>query len=157
MKQTIIRNALLLWCLLLFGFAAQTAAAGDRMVIKPSHHSVRVTIERLQAELKKENIPVFATIDHAANAKSVGMSLRPTEVIIFGKPRLGTTLMQETQTIGIDLPLRVLVWEDERGRVWMGYTDPKVMLHWHFIKDHDALAAKMRALLDRLTNEAGSL
>jgi uncharacterized protein (DUF302 family) len=89
-----------------------------------SRGSVKATIDRLEAALKGAAVGVFARIDHAAGAASVGMPLRPTEVLIFGNPKAGTPLMQANQTIGLDLPLRVLAWEDAVGDVWVSYNDP---------------------------------
>jgi uncharacterized protein (DUF302 family) len=80
-----------------------------------SRSSVKVTVDRLVASLNAKGVTVFARIDHAAGAAAVGMPLRPTELVIFGNPTAGTPLMQADQTIGIDLPLKVLVWEDARG------------------------------------------
>jgi uncharacterized protein (DUF302 family) len=96
-----------------------------------SRHSVKATIDRLEAALKEAGVGVFARIDHAAGAISVGMSLRPTEILIFGNPQAGTPLMQAHQTIGIDLPLKVLAWEDEGGNVWLTYNEPAWLAKRH--------------------------
>jgi uncharacterized protein (DUF302 family) len=85
--------------------------------------SVRETIDRVLAEASSLGLQLFARVDHAANAAQVGMPLRPTELVIFGSPRGGTPLMQDKQTAGIDLPLKVLVWEDEDAHVWLTYND----------------------------------
>jgi uncharacterized protein (DUF302 family) len=98
----------------------------DGLVTLASRYSVKQTLDRLETGLKAKSIAVFARIDHAAGAASVAMPLRPTELLIFGNPKSGTPLMQANQTIGIDLPLKVLVWQDDGGRVWLTYTDP----HW---------------------------
>ena len=81
------------------------------------------TIDRVEAGLAAKGIAVFARIDHAAGATSVGMPLRPTELLIFGNPRAGTPLMQSRQSIGIDLPLKLLGWQDESGKAWLSYND----------------------------------
>jgi uncharacterized protein (DUF302 family) len=91
-----------------------------------SGFSVNGTIDRLTAAVTSRGMTVFAAIDHAANAAEVGMDLRPTQLLIFGNPRAGTVLMQDQQSVGLDLPLRTLVWEDEAGDVWATYNDP----HW---------------------------
>ena len=88
-----------------------------------STHSVKETIDRLAAALTAEGIAIFARVDHAAGAASVGMALRPTELIIFGHPKGGTPLMQADQAIGIDLPLKALAWEDAAGKVWLTTND----------------------------------
>ena len=89
-----------------------------------SQSSVKATIDRLEASLGESGVSIFARIDHRAGAISAGMSLRPTEVLIFGNPKAGTPLMQAKQTIGINLPLKVLAWEDASGTVWVTYNDP---------------------------------
>jgi len=98
-------------------------ATDDGLITVTSVHSVKETLDRLEASLKSAGITVFARIDHAAGAKSAGMDLRPTEVLIFGNPKAGTPLMQASQTIGLDLPLKVLAWQDAAGKVWLTYGD----------------------------------
>jgi uncharacterized protein (DUF302 family) len=93
------------------------------LITIPSHYSVKDTIDRLEASLKSKNITVFARIDHSGGAAEVGMVLRPTQLLIFGHPRGGTPLMQSEQTTGIDLPLKVLAWQDQDGKVWLSYND----------------------------------
>jgi uncharacterized protein (DUF302 family) len=93
----------------------------SHLVTLPSAHGATETAERLKDLLARKGIELFAHIDHAAAARKVGLSLRPTQVLIFGNPKAGTPLMQSRQTIGLDLPLRVLVWEDEAGKVWLTY------------------------------------
>jgi uncharacterized protein (DUF302 family) len=123
------------------------------LVTLPGAHSVPVTVERLKSLLFRKEIEVFAHIDHAAAARDVGLSLRPTQVLIFGNPKAGTPLMQARQTIGLDLPLRVLVWEDEAGKVWLTYRRVAALARQHELTDHaeavkpldDGLAALARA------------
>ena len=93
------------------------------LVTLPSHHSVAETLERLSKALQAKGVREFSRIDHAAGAAEVGMQLRPTTVVIFGNPAAGTPLMQADQRIGLDLPLKVLVWEDADGRAWLTYSD----------------------------------
>jgi uncharacterized protein (DUF302 family) len=88
-----------------------------------SNHSVKETLDRLEASLRGNGVTVFARIDHAAAAASVDMTLPPTELIIFGQPKAGTPLMQEQQSIGIDLPLKMLAWQDANGKNWLAYND----------------------------------
>ncbi len=107
------------------------------LVTLPSTHGVTGTIERLKSLLAQKGIEVFAHIDHAAGATRVGLSLRPTQVLIFGNPRAGTPLMQARQTVGLDLPLRVLVWEDGEGKVWLTYRPVKELARQHHISDRD--------------------
>jgi len=102
------------------------AMAADGLITIPSSFGPKETMDRLAAEVAARGMTIFARIDHAAGAAQVGMPLRPTEVLIFGNARGGTPLMQSEQTIGIDLPLKVLVYEDASGKVWLSYNDP----HW---------------------------
>ena len=105
-----------------------------------SQSSVKATIDRLEASLGESGVSIFARIDHRAGAISAGMSLRPTEVLIFGNPKAGTPLMQAKQTIGIDLPLKVLAWEDASGNVWVTYNDPTWLATRHALGDDAAEA-----------------
>jgi uncharacterized protein (DUF302 family) len=90
---------------------------------------------------------VFARIDHAKGAAGVGKPLRPTEVLIFGNPDIGTLLMQSNQTAGIDLPLKLLAWQDDAGQVWIAYNDPAYLVQRHTITDRDPVVEKMRGAL----------
>jgi uncharacterized protein (DUF302 family) len=120
------------------------------LVTLSSAHSVTVTVERLKSLLSQKMIQVFADIDHAAGAQKVGLSLRPTRLLIFGNPKAGTPLMQSRQTIGLDLPLRVLVWEDAADKVWLTYHRPESLAQHHHVVDQDeavqALGAGLAAL-----------
>ncbi len=109
---------------------------GD-LVTLASAHSADETIDRLKSLLEQKKIHVFAQIDHAAAAKKAGLSLRPTQVLIFGNPQAGTPLMQCQQTIGLDLPLRVLVWEDDASTVWLTYRQPSVLAREHNVTGQD--------------------
>ena len=88
-----------------------------------SNHSVKETLDRLEASLRGNGVTVFARIDHAAGAASADMTLPQTELIIFGQPKAGTPLMQAQQSIGIDLPLKMLCWQDANGKNWLAYND----------------------------------
>jgi uncharacterized protein (DUF302 family) len=125
-------------------------------VTLPSSHNVADTAERLKALLSEKGIHLFAHIDHAAGAQQVGLRLRPTQVLIFGNPQAGTPLMQSQQTIGLDLPLRVLVWEDEAGKVWLSYHPLDFLAQLHHVTDRDeavkALDAGLAALARAATN-----
>jgi uncharacterized protein (DUF302 family) len=96
----------------------------DGLVTLQSSHDVATTLERLTAALEAKGVRVFARIDHAAGAASLGLTLRPTTLVIFGNPAAGTPLMQAAQTVGIDLPLKALVWQDAQGVVHLTYNDP---------------------------------
>jgi uncharacterized protein (DUF302 family) len=99
----------------------------ESLLTIPSRHSVSETIDRLEAELRAKSITVFARIDHGAEATRVGLSLRPTQVLIFGNPRAGTPVMQAVQAAAIELPLRALAWEDATGKVWLSIGDPELL------------------------------
>jgi uncharacterized protein (DUF302 family) len=105
----------------------------EGLVSVASKYPVKDTLDRLEAELKAKGITLFARIDHAAGAATVAMPLRPTEVLIFGNPKGGTPLMQSNQTIGIDLPLKVLGWQDADGKVWLTYNDVSWLARRHHL------------------------
>jgi uncharacterized protein (DUF302 family) len=115
------------------------------------------TMDRLEAEIKVKGLTVFARIDHAAGAAQVGLPLRPTEVLIFGNARGGTPLMQSSQTAGIDLPLKCLVWQDEAGKTWLSYNDPSWIARRHGLgAAADAAVKAMAVMLDAVTKAAAS-
>jgi uncharacterized protein (DUF302 family) len=105
--------------------------AADGLITIKSSYGPKETMNRLEAAVKAKGMTVFARIDHAAGATEVGLSLRPTELLIFGNAKGGTPLMQSKQTIGIDLPLKGLVWEDASGTTWLSYNDPSWLAKRH--------------------------
>jgi uncharacterized protein (DUF302 family) len=105
--------------------------SANGLITIASAHSVKDTIDRLEAEVKSKGLTVFARVDHAGGAQAVGMPLRPTELLIFGNAKGGTPLMQAHQTIGIDLPLKALGFEDAAGKVWLAYNDPAWLAQRH--------------------------
>lgn len=125
------------------------------MITTVSPHSVEETVERLRGSLERRSITVFATIDHAAGAREVGLELPDETVVVFGDPRAGTPLMQKDPTVGIDLPLRVLVW-DERGTTKVGYEDPTELADRYRLDETQERLERMRALLADLAAEAGA-
>ena len=96
------------------------------IVSKSSNHSVDETLGKLQTILEAKGIAVFALIDHSGEAEKVGMKMRPTKLLIFGNPKGGTPLMLAAPSIAIDLPLKILVWEDDQGKVWVSYNTPGI-------------------------------
>ena len=110
---------------------AGAVSAADGLVTLKSPHSVKDTMSRLEEAVKQRGLNVFARVDHAAGAAKVGKTLRPTEVLIFGNPQGGTPFMECEQTVGIDLPLKALVWEDAAAQVWVGYNDPGYLAQRH--------------------------
>jgi uncharacterized protein (DUF302 family) len=111
--------------------------ADTDLVTLPSAHGVTETVERLKTLLAQKGIEVFAHIDHAAGARAVGLPLRPTQVLIFGNPRAGTPLLQSRQTIGLDLPLRILVWENEEGKAGLTYRRVADLARQHRVTGRD--------------------
>ncbi len=105
--------------------------AADGLTTLRSSYGPHDTMNRLEAEVKARGMTVFARIDHAAGATGAGLSLRPTEVLVFGNAKGGTPLMQSVQTIGIDLPLKALVWQDASGVTWLSYNDPAWLAQRH--------------------------
>jgi uncharacterized protein (DUF302 family) len=101
------------------------------IVHKPSKHSVDETLGKLQAILQAKGIAVFALVDHSGEAKKVGMEMRPTKLLIFGNPKGGTPLMLAAPSIAIDLPLKILVWEDDQGKVLVSYNGPEYLAERH--------------------------
>ena len=112
------------------------------------------TMDRLEAAIRAHGMKVFARIDHAAGASEAGLELRPTEVIIFGNARGGTPLMQSVQTIGIDLPLKALVWEDAGGKTWLSYNEPGWIAQRHNIPNAESIVSKMTAALSAMSTKA---
>jgi CubicO group peptidase (beta-lactamase class C family)/uncharacterized protein (DUF302 family) len=112
-----------------------------KVIAQESKYSVAETVARIKAQLAAQGVPVFATFDHGVNAQEAGLSLRPTQVVVFGNPKVGTKLMQEQQAAAIDLPLRLSVWQDERNRVWIGYQNMDDLGNTFGIKDKATLAA----------------
>lgn len=116
---------------LLAMFHLQLATAQEGVISLESPHDVPTTMDLLTAEVAERGMTVFGRIDHAANAEKVGLELRPTEVIIFGNPMVGTPLMNCAQSIAIDLPQKMLVWQDEAGQTRLGWNDPLFLRQRH--------------------------
>jgi uncharacterized protein (DUF302 family) len=127
----------------------------DGLITAGSSFGPVETMDRFEAEVKAKGMTVFARIDHAAGAAAVGMSLRPTELLIFGNAKAGTPLMQSTQTMGIDLPLNALVWQTADGRTWLGYNNPQWLAQRHGLGLQAEAAIKaIRAALDVIAEAA---
>src|SRR6266403_3424891 len=119
-----------------------------------SSHDPKETIDRLETEIRAQGMAVFARIDHAAGAAEVGLTLRPTELIIFGNARGGTPLMQSEQTVGIDLPLKALVWEDAAGKTWLSYNEPRWIAQRHSVANAEQVVSKLAAALSAMARTA---
>jgi uncharacterized protein (DUF302 family) len=126
---------------------------GRGIVHVPSNRSVDETVERLKGILAEKSVALFALVDHSGEAEKVGMNMRPTKLLIFGSPRAGTPVMRAVPSIAIDLPLKILVWEDSEGKVWVSYNSPKFLEERHDVPTElmqnlavvEALAAKAAA------------
>jgi uncharacterized protein (DUF302 family) len=129
--------------------------AADGLTTIRSSYGPKETTDRLEAAIKAKGLTVFARIDHAAGAAEVGLPLRPTELLIFGNAKGGTPLMQAAQTIGIDLPLKALVWQDASGSTWLSYNDPSWLAQRHGLgKEIEAPVAAMAAALAAMARMA---
>jgi uncharacterized protein (DUF302 family) len=130
--------------------------AAEGLTTVPSSFGPKETVDRLEAEIMARGMAVFARIDHAAGAANVGLPLRPTELLIFGSAKAGTPLIQSNQTIGIDLPLKALVWEDADGKTWVSYNSPGWLAKRHGLgvgrnRRADTIAATLSAVVEKAT------
>ncbi len=139
--------------LLTFALAA-VASAGEGVIRVKSPYSVVQTLDRFEKIVKSKGMTVFTRIDHAAGAARVGKALRPTQLLIFGNPKLGTLLMQSNQTAAIDLPMKALAWKDASGQVWLAYNDPAYLARRHGITDRGAVVKKMQKALGAFSRAA---
>ena len=129
--------------------------AADGLTTLKSSRGPKETMDRLVAEVEAKGLTVFARIDHAAGAKEAGLELRPTELVIFGNAKGGTPLMQANQAIGIDLPLKALVWQDASGDIWLSYNDPAWLAQRHEVgSEVEAPVKAMTAMLGAVTRAA---
>jgi len=111
--------------------AAMAVTTKNGIIDKPSNHSVEQTVEKLKNILQAKGVTLFAVVDHSGEAEKVGMKMRPTKLLIFGSPKAGTPLMLAAPSIAIDLPLKLLVWEDDTGKVWISYNSPDYLRERH--------------------------
>lgn len=130
------------------------AFASDGMVKVKSAHDVKTTADRLEKILVSKGMTVFTRIDHAKGAKKVGATLRPTELVIFGNPKIGTKLMNCQQTVAIDLPQKALIFEDEKGQVWFTYNQPKYLDKRHDLKGCQKIIGKIKGALGKFSAAA---
>ena len=101
------------------------------IIDRPSHHPVNETVDRLKNILQSKGVTLFALVDHSGEAEKAGMKMRPTKLLIFGSPKAGTPLMLAAPSIAIDLPLKILIWEDDQGKVWTSYNSPDYLKDRH--------------------------
>ncbi|MFM9842448.1 MAG: DUF302 domain-containing protein [Dongiaceae bacterium] len=156
MGRLLLRHgrALAAACLLLLVPGGPTAADDPAIVVKTAAGSFAATVERLTSAIESRGAKVAAVVDHDAAARANGLALGPTTLVIFGNPNLGTPLMQSQRTAGLDLPLRVLVWEDADGVVRVAYWPPSRIAAAHGIADRGDVVVKMAGALHAITEEA---
>ena len=140
-----MKRLLLVLCASLLALSSAAFGADGVIAIK-SPFGAKDTMNRFEENVKQRGLIVFARIDHAAGAAKIGKTLRPTEVLIFGNPQGGTPFMECAQTVGIDLPLKALVWEDAQGQVWLGYNDPAFLANRHGATQCPAVGNLSKAL-----------
>lgn len=146
MKQFIISAAAVLAC---------TVAAADSGLVKvKSNHDVKTTADNLENALNSKGMKVFARIDHEQGAMNVDMALRPTQVIIFGNPMVGTPLMQCQQTVAIDLPQKALIYENDQGQTWLVYNDPAFLNQRHNLEGCGEALEKVSGALSNFAKSA---
>src|SRR5262249_49633177 len=156
-KNTTRSTIMIKWPALIAAVVAVPSLAwtgDDRMVAKKGAHSVATTLNRLSEVLTTKGIGSAARVDHAAAAEKVGQTLKPTQLLIFGNPKLGTPLMQSNRRIGVELPMKVLAWEDDSGQVWLAYVKPEVLKSEYSVDGHDDIFKEMDQALEKLTDEA---
>ena len=139
---------------ILLCFATASLAGDNGLITKKSNYSVKETLDRLEDVLKKKGITIALRWSHSDKGNAVDIPLRPTELLIFGNPKLGTNMFTSKQTSGIDLPMKALAWEDEKGQVWLSYNDPNYITKRHGINDREEVAKKMTGALDKFTSAA---
>lgn len=145
-----IMLAVLLVFVLGFGAAAsEKTMSTDFIYAQKSAYGFKETVERIENDLKKRDIPVFAKFDHAKNARDVSLDLGETTVIVFGDPKVGTKLMQETQIMAVDLPLKILVWQDKDKNVYAGFIKTSYMAE-KFGMASNPVIGKMQGLLEAI-------
>lgn len=126
----------------------------EGMIVLPSPHGVKETVDKLATVLESKGMKIMARVDHSAGAASVDLELRPTELIIFGNPKAGTPLMLCSQSLAIDLPQKMLAWEDEAGKVWLGYNDPAFIKGRHHTEGCDVAFEKISGALGNFAKAA---
>jgi len=134
--------------------SALSVSAESGLIHLKSSHNVKNTADRLEMVLKEKGMTVFLRINHSEGAQEVGEKLRPTQLVIFGNPKVGTPLMQCSQTVAIDLPQKALMWQDEGGQVWLTYNDPQYLAMRHEIDGCKAVLDKVQNALKNFAQAA---
>lgn len=139
---------------LLLSFTLGAQIRGNQMVVKnKSSFNFEETVSRIETNLKVKEIPVFAVFDHSRNAEDVGLKLNPNKVIVLGSPKVGTLLMQENPAISIELPLKISVWQDDRGEVWVAFLNMEKVAGAYGMAD-SPIVKSMHLLLGKIVNES---
>lgn len=146
-------NSRKLFTTLILMAVSSMSAAADGLITLKSPYNVSQTMQRVEHAVSSRELTVFAKVDHAAGAAKVGMPLRPTQLLIFGNPKGGTPLMECAQTSAIDLPLKVLVWQDASEQVWIGYNDPAYIGARHGASDCPVIG-KLQSVLQAIADES---
>lgn len=131
-----------------------SAYADNGLISVKSAHDVKTTADRLESILKQKGMNVFIRINHAQGAQNIGKELRPTELVIFGNPKVGTPLMLCAQSVAIDLPQKALIWQDVEGQVWLSYNDPNYLVQRHQIAGCDEVVTKVVKALGNFAKAA---
>lgn len=150
MRHQIFRLAVLF----VLPLVTSVAGAAEGLISLKSPHGVKETLDRFESAAKTRGLNVFLRLDHAAGAKKIGKTLRPTELLIFGNPQGGTPLMECAQSAGIDLPLKVLAWQDASGQVWLAYNDPRYLAGRHGAGECGPVIQNLSKALAGLAQEA---
>lgn len=128
------------------------STTNNGIVNKPSRYSVEQTVEKLKGILQAKGVTLFALVDHSGEAEKVGMKMQPTKLLIFGSPKAGTPVMQAAPSIAIDLPLKILVWADGEGKVWVSYNSPVYLQRRHGVpREFLGNIAAVEGLADQAT------
>ncbi len=141
-------------CTMVCVFWMTGAIAADGVISVASHHTVKATADRFAQIIQKKGLTLFTRINHTANAAGAGLSLRASEVVLFGNPKVGTPLMQCAPSVAIDLPQKMLIWEDSAGKVWLSYNDPEYLKSRHAMAGCDPVIEKISGVLAKLTAAA---
>ncbi|PCH61241.1 MAG: hypothetical protein COC05_01505 [Gammaproteobacteria bacterium] len=149
-----MRKFALCFMAIFFFSSMAVAGTGTGVINIKSIHEVKGTADRLENALRAKGMTIFARINHTEGAKTIGETLRPTELIVFGNPKVGTPLMQCGQSIAIDLPQKALIWEDEAGEVWLSYNDPEYLAKRHGITGCDEVINKIEGALSNFSQMA---
>ena len=147
-----MKNHALLIMALLIGWQSNVLAS-ENYIDKKSPYSVDKTLDRLENVLKSKGITIFTRVDHVAGAQAAGIAMNDTKLLIFGNPKMGTPLMNENIMMALDLPMKALAWEDQKGQVWLSFLKPSVLQQRHGLKNQ-AIIHKMTGALNAMTSKA---